>query len=250
MVFTSYLPRDRLYWAEWPPLVLLDPRVGQFCEGLGGLCRDLEKAMRAAGLGAGSVEELSAEYPQLYPVLLQMLNAKFAGPFAQWWEALKEDRFPSVAERWEAGGGADCHLAVSCPVSHAALLSSPARSLRLLRRCVYLNKKWREAYGKALWDVVRDEGPVVEALKSPREWLKPLFADLPPPAALARCKSTASSMRGRRLVALALFKYWAEEGREPYVDRVFNWQSPRISVKKAAGEEQRGIPSTPKRRLT
>ena len=230
MALAPYVPRGRLYYVGWPPLVLLDERVEELCPELDGLCEDLERAAKVAGLGVGSVGELSRRFPQYVPVLFQLLGARFAGPFAGWWEALREDLFPSVAERWEAAERPGCELPIACPVSHAALLSSPPRSLRLLRKCVHLNKKFREHYGKALWDVVADEGAAKEALEEPRKWLRPLFEGLPPAEGLAGCRSTASSMRGRRLEALALFKYWAESGREPYVDGALRgWPPVKLS---------------------
>ncbi|AFA38031.1 hypothetical protein Pogu_0004 [Pyrobaculum oguniense TE7] len=233
MAFTegaAYVPRGRLYFAKWPPLVLLDERVEEFCPELGGLCEDLERAGRAAGLGVGSVGELARRFPQHVPLLLHLLDARFAGPYAEWWDALREDRFPSVAERWEVAERPGCGLPIACPVSHTALLSSPPRSLRLLGRCIHLNKKFRERHGAALWDVVADEGAAKEALEEPRRWLAPLFQDLPPAEELAGCRSTASSMRGRRLEALALFKYWAETGREPYIDGALGgWPPVKLS---------------------
>ena len=167
MVFTkgaAYVPRGRLYFAKWPPLVLLDERVEGFCPDLDGLCEGLERAAVAAGLGVGSVGELTRRFPHYVPVLLQLLDARFAGPFAGWWEALREDSLPSVAERWEAAERPGYELPVACPASRAFLLSTPPRSLRLLRKCVHLNKKFREHYGAALWDVVADEERGIKAV--------------------------------------------------------------------------------------
>ena len=229
-----YVHRGALYWAKWPPLVLLDERVEELCPDLGGLCGDLEKAAAEAGLdsaverfaGRFSVGALCRVFPQSIPYLLQMLDARFAGPFAEWWRAVKEGRLPSVVERWEAPADPECRLPVACPVSHAIFLNTPYGTVQRLRKCYYASHRYRELYGADLWIKLAHPKYGVRPIAGPAQLLKPLLEGLPPPERLAGCTSTAGLTRGRRLAALALLKYWADTGREPFVDAVLNGRPP------------------------
>ena len=236
MVLSSsiYVRRGALYWAKWPPLVLLDERADELCPELGGLCEDLERAGRAVGLDRGVVEfagffsagALGRVFPQLIPYLLQMLDARFAGPFSAWWRALKEGRLPSVAERWDVEPDPQCALPVACPVSHLVFLNTPHETARRLRKCLHVTRAFREIYGVDLWIKLADPKYGVRPIASPAQFLKPLLADLPPPEKLAACTSSAGVTRGARLTPLALLKYWADTGREPFIDAVLTGRPP------------------------
>ena len=232
--YLNMLPRGRLYLVKAPPLVLLDDRVELFCPYLGGLCEDLEKTARATSLGA-LVEKLAGELnlrvlcktlPQFVPYLLRVLEARFAGPFAEWWRAVKEGWFPAVVERWDAPADPECRLPVACPVSHAVLLNTPTAFAERVRRCLYVPKTYREKFGSDFYITLADRQIGVKFIPNPAELFRKLFEDLPPPDKLARCISTASSTAGARLYPLALFKHWADTGREPFVDFLLNGYPP------------------------
>ena len=226
--------RGALYWAKWPPLVLLDERVEELCPELGGLCEDLVRAARASGLdylveglvGEFGIKALCKALPQSIPYLLRVLDARFAGPFAEWWYAVKEGRLPAVVERWDAPADPDCRLEIACPVSHAVLLNTPAEFVRRAWRCLYVPKTYREKFGSDFYITLADREIGVKFIPNPAELFRKLFEDLPPPDKLARCISTASSTTGARLYPLALFKHWADTGREPFIDAVVKGYPP------------------------
>ena len=228
------MPRGRLYFAKWPPLVLLDERVEEFCPDLGGLCEDLERAAVATGLaiavekfaGRFSIGALCRVFPQSIPYLLRVLDARFAGPFAEWWYAVKEGRLPSVVERWDAPADPDCRLEIACPVSHVVFLNTPYGTAQRLHKCYYVTHTYRELYGVDLWIMLAHPKYGVRPMANPAQHLKPLLERLPPAEKLASCISTAGLTRGRRLYPLALLKQWALTGREPFVDAVLNGYPP------------------------
>ena len=61
---SAYIPRDRLYLAKWPPLVLLDEEVEEFCSDLGDLCKDLARAAGGFRHGRGRRETRRGAEPQ------------------------------------------------------------------------------------------------------------------------------------------------------------------------------------------
>ena len=236
----AYVPKGRLYLAKWPPLALLDERVEELCPELGGLCEDLEMAAAAAGYDR-VVEEAAAELlgvkisfgvralaqglPHVAPVLLQIMDARFTGPFADWWRFYKErGRLPVSVERWDVPADPGCRLEIACPVSYPVVLSRWA--LQELKKCVPVVKLYEELYG-SLWGAAADPTLQIRRLPFPRHYLKPVMERIPhTPHRLASCVSTASSMRGRRLGALASFKYWALTGRAPFLDALLYGDPP------------------------
>ena len=253
MAFTkraAYVPRGRLYFVKWPPLVLLDERVEEFCPDLGGLCEDLERAAVAAGYdrvieeAAGEllgvrmsfgIRALAQGLPSAVPVLLQIMDARFTGHFADWWRLYKErGRLPASVERWEVPEDPDCRLEIACPVSYPVVLSRWA--LQELKKCVAVVRLFEELYG-SLWGAAADPTLQIKRLPFPRHYLKPVLERIPhPPHRLASCVSTASSMRGRRLAALASFKYWALTGRAPFIDALLYGDPPvELVCKKPLG---------------
>ena len=157
------MPRWRLYLVRAPPLVLLDDRVELFCPYLGGLCEDLVKAAVAGryhllakellkyyiDVGEFGIRALAKAFPQAIPLLLRKLEARFAGPSADEWLAVKEGRYPAVAERWDAPADPGCRLEIACAISHTFLLSDPERGMRLLPKCPAVAKLYQgNLYGE------------------------------------------------------------------------------------------------------
>lgn len=225
------IPRGRLYLVRAPPLVLLDDRVELFCPYLGGLCEDLVKAAVAGryhllakellkkyyiDMGEFGISELAKAFPQAFPLLLRKLDARFTGPSADEWLAVKEGRYPAVAERWEAPADPGCRLEIACAISHAFLLSDPERGVRLLSKCPVVAKLYRELGN--LYGEIADPKYGYGLIFYPAAFFRQVLAGLPPPERLAACISTAGLTRGRRLYPLALFQYWALTEREPYID--------------------------------